>query len=117
MHNGDLVLVQNVIGRITHGLIGLDLYKQGNTNNKYLEDFLTLRYNEVKDVLNPLMQTRDLIPIFGNQSVSMKSVAEIVKKTQEIIRNIDKINQEEIDRAMSELENALNIVYSNFLNR
>lgn len=116
MYNGDLISVQNIIGRITHGLIGLDLYKQGKSNNQYLEDFLALKDNDIKNTL-ALTQTRDLIPIFGNQSISMESLIKIIKKIQETVKSIDKVNQEEIDNAMNELENALNILYSNFLYR
>ena len=45
------LLTQNVIGRITHGLIGLDLYIEEKKDNVYLNDFLTLTEDEVKAVL------------------------------------------------------------------
>ena len=51
MQGSGLGIVQNVIARITHGMIGLDLQAQGKINNKFVNDLLSLKDEEIIEAL------------------------------------------------------------------
>jgi hypothetical protein len=89
--------LQNLIARITHGVIGLDLSLR--EKNKYLGDFLSLEEKEIRDALEGYNNNTIVEPILS----SIKSVQEKIKKG--------------IDRSMTlilinELEIILRLLYS-----
>lgn len=113
MQKVDLLLVQNVIARITHGLIGFDLFMQGKKDNDYLQDFLTLKDDDLREALLSASAKMELIPMTINISSEEKSIIETVKRAQQIAEKIDDTDSGQIDQIMTELEDKLNIFYRN----
>ena len=111
MQKADRLLVQNVIGRITHGLIGFDLFTQGKKNNNYLRDFLTLKEDELKLALASASAKMGLIPATIKVSPEEAGVITAVMGAQQIARKIDKVSSEEIERIITDLEQKLNLFY------
>ena len=70
-------VLQNVVSRITHGLIGVDLYMQEKKENEYLEDFLSLEIKEISQALTSLSPSR-LVP--NSQQMSMEDFGLLVEK-------------------------------------
>lgn len=105
------VLAQNVIGRITHGLIGLDLFIQEKRDNEYLHDFLSLTAQELGLALTTA-SVRRLVP--NSHRISFDESAELttqVLQTQVTVRGIANANQEEIDLAVENLKKAMRLFY------
>ena len=105
--------MQNVVGRITHGLIGLDIYLNEKKGNDYLKDFLTLEEEEIKCALVATSSTTSLIPpVEGDLSEQMKELLECVARTQQLVSNLDKANSEEkIMDTIHELGAKLDVLY------
>ena len=103
---------QNVIGRITHGLIGLDIFSREKKDNQYLRDFLSLKREEINEALTAASSGR-LVP--NGRRVSLQESVEIMNKilkAQNVIRRINKAKQEEIDVTMDNLKKATRMFYS-----
>lgn len=107
------LLVQNVIGRITHGLIGLDLYLQEKKKNNYLNDFLTVTENEVKEALLLSTSKLELIPAARNELLNKQiELINIIKETQNMVKNLDKIDPDkDVVPLIQRLGSKLNIIY------
>lgn len=108
----NLILGQNVIGRITHGLIGLDIFMQEKKENQYLQDFLSLEAQEINAALTSASAGR-LVP--NARRVSFEESADLLEKilqAQEVVRHISKAAQEEIDFAVQNLKKATRLFYA-----
>ena len=105
--------VQNIIGRITHGLIGLDIFLTERTANDYLSDFLTLEEDEVRTALLSLGPKSRLVPMTtGKLSDEESDLIDCIKKTQGLVARIDRTESEEVKAGMSELGAKLDILYN-----
>ena len=106
-------LVQNIVGRITHGLIGLDIYMNEKESNDYLKDFLTLKGEEIKAALVSTSSKTKLIPTAKVElSEEEEALIRCVAKTQELVLNLDKVNSEkEIENSIKELGAKLDVIY------
>lgn len=108
------LLTQNVIGRITHGLIGLDLYIEEKKDNVYLNDFLTLTEDEVKAVLLSTSAKMGLIPRAEvTLSEEEKSLIDTIKKAQAVVKKIDHADAKELEPIIQDLGSKMNIIYHN----
>lgn len=113
MQRTNLPSIQNIVGRITHGLIGLDIYLSEKKSNDYLKDFLTLGGEEIKGALVAVSSwTRLIPPVKGDLSEQMEELVECVAKTQQLVSNLDKVNSEKkIIDTIHELGAKLDILY------
>jgi ATP-dependent protease HslVU (ClpYQ) peptidase subunit len=106
--------VQNVISRITHGMIGLDLQSQGK-KNKFVDDLLSLQDEEIIAALKSAS-------VSNSFSKFAPLEEEIVDKHgTEIIASVNKAKQmisecvtdkNKIALMIEELEEKLAILYS-----
>lgn len=105
--------IQNIIGRVTHGLVGMDLFLNERKSNDYLKDFLTLTEDEIKAVLLSSISKKRLIPQ-GEAELSEeeKSFIASIGKTLEIIARIDRIESKEIEDCINELGNKMDTIYA-----
>jgi len=115
MEKTNSLMAYNVIGRITHGLIGLDLFlNEGKTNN-YLKDFLTLKEEEMKVALLSTSHARavGLVPIANIPlSEEQTSLIQTILKTQEKVRKIGEIEHpEELEPLIGDLGSKLDVMY------
>lgn len=117
MQRADRLIVQNVVGRITHGLVGFDLFMQGKRNNHYLRDFLTLSDDELKLALASASVKVGLLPARREVSSEETNIIAVVKKAQEIARKINQTPSDEIERTMTDLEDKLSFIYRAELSR
>jgi len=104
---GNALLLQNVISRITHGLIGLDIYQQEKKSNKYLEDFLSLDIKEIEDALTSI-SFRRLVP--NTQQISLdefNSLIQRILKAKDVIENLEERNPEEIKNIVKDLKKTM----------
>ena len=112
--NSDSALIQNVIARITHGIIGLDLLYQGKKDNMYLNDLLSLEDEEIENALKSKIIDKRFAEFFPlEKDIITKQVKEItdsINITKKLIENRD-INKDEIINMIYELENMLAILY------
>lgn len=118
MRNIDLVLVQNVIARITHGMVGFDLCLQGKGNNQYLSDFLSLKEDELKSAVGSASANTGFAPL--SQEIAVKQGIEIistVQRAQQLAKKIENTEPETISRTIAELEQKLNILYCGVIRR
>ena len=106
-------MVQNIIGRITHGLIGLDIYLNEKKSNSYLEDFLTLKEGEIKTALVSTFSKTRLVPTAKVElSDEEEALLRCVAKTQQLILNLERVNSEkEIENSINELGAKLDVIY------
>ena len=108
------LLTQNVIGRITHGLMGLDLYIEERKENTYLKDFQTLTEEQVKAALLSTSVKMGLMPR-GEVTLSeeQKSFIDSVKKAQAAVNEIDHKDAKELEPIIEDLGSRMNIIYRN----
>jgi len=107
-----IVLGQNVIGRITHGLIGLDIFIQERKENRYLQDFLSLNAQEINEALTTASAGR-LVP--NAYRVTLEESANLLQKilqAQEVVKHISKADPKEIDSAVQNLKKAIRLFYA-----
>jgi len=107
----NILLVQNVISRVTHGLLGLDIYEQEKSRNQYLEDFLTLDIEEVQIALIPKVP-RALVPT--ESSVSLEDFAVLIQniaKAKKTIKNIENEKPEAIKETIKGLKKTVLLLY------
>jgi len=109
--------LQNIIGRITHGLVGLDIFLNEKKTNNYLDDFLTLEEEEIKVALISASAKTKLVPPTEVQlSEEQNAAIECVIRTQKLISNLDKVNSEkEIEASIDELGAKLDVIYQAML--
>jgi hypothetical protein len=108
-------LVQNVIARITHGMIGLDFQAQGKNNNKFVCDLLSLQNEEIIAALKSTSTNtnfskfapieEEIICTQGNEIVAS------VEKAKKMIAEKETDN-EKIAAMIEELEEKLAVLYS-----
>ena len=106
--------IQNIIGRVTHGLVGMDVFLNERGSTGYLEDFLTLNEDEIKTAFLSASITKRLIPP-DEAKLSEKESAFIVcvRKTRELIARIDKIDStKEIEDCINELGSKMDVIYA-----
>jgi len=92
--------LMNLIARVTHGVVGLDLYLQGKNKylDKYLPNFLSLKDEEINDTFMEYNQSaRDVV---------LSSIKEV--KTS-ITSKMDKAQTLKL---IKELEDILRILYA-----
>lgn len=109
MTNG--LLMQNVIGRLTHGLIGLDLYEQEKVRNQYLDDFLTLETKEVESAL-AAKTTKGLVP--AECQVTLEDfglVTKNIEKAKQTVKNLEKQTPEDIKATINGLKKTVLLLY------
>jgi hypothetical protein len=87
--------VQNIAGRITHGLVGLDIFLNEKKDNDYLKDFLTLKDQEIEESLVTSSQTMLIPTAKGELSKEIKDLIQCVGEAQQLVLNLDKMNSEE----------------------
>jgi hypothetical protein len=109
-----LGIVQNVIARITHGMIGLDLQSQGK-KNKFVDDILSLRDEEIMTALKSASVSTSFSKfapldeaIVDKQGIEI--IASVNKAKQMIAGCVDDKNK--IAFMIEELEEKLAILYS-----
>lgn len=108
----NIILGQNVIGRLTHGLVGLDIFMQEKKKNPYLHDFLSLEAREINEALTSASPRR-LVP--NAYKVSFEESTDLLKKilkAQEVVRYIEKADQKDIDFAVQNLKKATRLFYA-----
>lgn len=112
MLKANFLSTQNVIARITHGLIGLDLYIEERKDNNYIKDFLTLREDEVKAALLSTSANMGLIPKAEvTLSEEETSLINTIKRAQEIVKKIDHTDAKELEPIIQDLGSKMNILY------
>lgn len=111
--------LQNIIGRITHGLVGLDIFLNEKKTNDYLDDFLTLKEEEIKAALVSASSKTKLVPPAEVElSNEENAVIECVIQTQKLILNLDKVNSEKhIESSIDELGTKLDVIYEAMLGK
>jgi hypothetical protein len=105
-------LGQNVIGRLTHGLVGLDIFMQEKKENPYLQDFLSLEAREINEALTSASAGR-LVP--NGYKVSFEESIDLLKKilqAQEVVRCIKRADKKDIDSAVQNLKKATRLFYA-----
>lgn len=117
MQRADRILIQNVIGRITHGLIGFDLSIQGKGKNQFLQDFLTLKNDELELALISASVKYKWLPAKRVMSPEEKSLIASVTKAQGIAKRIDQTPTNKIEQTMTELEERLDLLYQAVFSR
>jgi len=108
----NIVVGQNVIGRITHGLIGLDIFSREKEENQYLKDFLSLTAEEINEALTAASSGR-LVP--NGHSVSLQEASEIIRRileAQEVVKRISKADEKEVEVTMKNLKKTTRMLYS-----
>jgi len=109
---GNVILVQNVISRIAHGLIGLDLFTQKKEGNDYLRDFLTLSPMELQEAFTVSPGTK-LVPNSGRNSLEEWTMfINKIQGAQEVIKSIENADEHEIKRVAGDLQEAVGFFYS-----
>lgn len=106
--------VQNIIGRVTHGLIGMDIYLNEKAVNAYLQDFLTLTEEEIKETFLAMTVQKKLVPSNATRLSNDESAfVECVKKAQGIVSKIERLeSDDEIENCIKELGSKLDIIYA-----
>jgi peptide subunit release factor 1 (eRF1) len=106
--------VQNIIGRITHGLVGMDIFLNEKTRNEYLADFLTLKEDEIKEIFLWTSAQRRLIPSCELKlSDEENGFLECIRRAQEVVQKIDQIESDkEIENCINELGSKMDIIYT-----
>lgn len=104
---GNALLLQNVISRITHGLIGLDIYQQEKKTNEYLDDFLSLDIKEINDALTSISPRR-LVP--DTQQISLdefNALTQRILKAKKVIKNLEKEKSEAVETTIKDLKKTM----------
>lgn len=111
----DLLTLQNIVGRITHGLIGFDLVAQGKDGSKFLADFLSLEDRVLDTALNFISTNVGFVPAGSEYSSEEKKVLkEAIDRARAIARKGDKIDSQEAREIMSDLYGKMGFLYRGF---
>jgi hypothetical protein len=114
MESLEKVSIENIIGRITHGLIGMDIFITEKKENEYLKDFLTLDENEIKDAFLSTSAQKRLIPV-GEVRLSNDEVRflDCIKRAQRLVARIGTNNVDnEVEDCIIELGSKMDIIYA-----
>ena len=112
MQGFDLLTVQNVIARITHGMVGLDLFLQGKEYSRYVNDFLSLGEDELEAAMKSANANTGFAPYLVGISFPRESeILSAVKRAQQIAGRINEADTETIQKTMAELEEKVNYLY------
>jgi hypothetical protein len=112
----DPILVQNIIGRITHGMIGLDLYFRKKENSQYLKDFLSLNEDDLKCALSLTSSSKHFAPPEDGKD-GVDDLAKAVRNAQGLAKNIEQANPRSIEKAVRELSVRINVLYDIMMQR
>jgi hypothetical protein len=111
----DMIVLQNVVGRITHGLIGFDLAAQGKDGSKFLADFLSLEDPVLEAALNFISINVGFVPAGSEYpSEEKEALKEAIDHARAIARKGDKIDSEEARDAMFDLYGKMGFLYRGF---
>ena len=113
MERANSLFAQNVIGRITHGLVGFDLFLEEGKDNDYLKDFLTL---SDKDLENALLSAPLQVRCISATSISLqpehRDLIETVKQAQIVAKKIREVDpKRDIEPMIQKLGSKLDIIY------
>ena len=116
MQKANSLLTHNVIGRITHGLIGLELFLKEKKSNNYLKDFLTLKEEEIKASLLSASAKMGLILVSDiTLSEEQNIFVQTVLRAQEAVKKIDVCaridHYEELESLILDLGSKLDVIY------
>jgi hypothetical protein len=107
----DVALLINLNWRVTHGLVGLDLYSQGREEKSkdYFQDFMSLSEEEIRKRLE-----RAKIPfgLANEVEKSIENLMEIEHEVKSIIEAIEgnyKIPDEKIKQVVKRLKTVHNL--------
>jgi hypothetical protein len=114
MEEGSRLSIQNIIGRITHGLIGMDIFLSKKVSNAYLKDFLTLKEDEIRQVfLSSSAQKRLIPPHEVKLSAEESSFLDCVKNAQKLVTRIDQVKSDrEIEACLNDLGSKMDVIYA-----
>lgn len=114
MEEKNKLSVQNIIGRVTHGLVGMDIFLNEKKSNDYLKDFLTLREDEIKEAFLSRSVPKKLIPSHEAElSKEESAFLSCLRKAQEIVAKIDRVESDrEIEDCINELGSRMDIIYA-----
>lgn len=104
-------MAQNVISRIAHGLIGLDLFTQRGEENNYLRDFLTLKASELHKAFAAAPGAK-LVP--NSSRPSLEEWNTFIKKilnAQEFVKAVETAGEEDIRRVAKDLQDSMTFFY------
>lgn len=106
--------IQNIIGRVTHGLVGMDIFLNERRGNDYLKDFLTLKEDEIKATFLSSSSKKRLIPSDEAKLTDEENAFIVcIVKTRELIARIDRIEStKEIEDCINELGSKMDIIYA-----
>jgi hypothetical protein len=105
------LLLENIIGRLTHGLLGLDIYVNEKVKTQYLEDFLTLDSQELQSALTSTAP-RYLVPNKCDLSVpEFVALVEDIEKAKSIIKNLEEEKPAKIDATVRILKKNVHLLY------
>lgn len=106
--------VQNIIGRITHGLIGMDIFLNEKKGNEYLQDFLTLKEDDIKEAFLSISAQKKLIPSHEAKLSDEENVfLDCVRKAQGLVAGIDRVkSHKEIEDCINELGSKMDVIYA-----
>jgi len=110
---GNIILVQNVVSRIAHGLIGLDLFSQRGEETNYLKDFLTLKATDLEQALASAPGATKLVPNSKRTTFEeWAAIVERVLKAQRIIKDIRNVDRSEIEHVAKDMQEVMQFFYS-----
>jgi len=105
--------IQNIIGRVTHGLVGMDVFLNEGRSNDYLKDFLTLNEDEIKTVFLSSGSKKRLIPREEAElSDEENAFIGAIRKTRELIVGIDRADPTKIEDCINELGGKIDTLYA-----
>jgi len=108
----DLLLLQNIVGRITHGLIGFDLIMQGKDGSKYLADFLSLEEPELDAAFNFASINLGFVPADSEYSSKEKQeLKEVIRRARAIAEKGGKMTSQEAKEIISNLYEKMDFLY------
>lgn len=108
----DVLHVQNVLGKITHGLIGFDLHVQGEEGSKYLNDFLALKDDELDAVFKIATANMHFLP--GRDEDTSKEKVELeeaIRRARDIAQHIDAVETDDIICIIHDLCGKMGFLY------
>ena len=108
----DLLFLQNIVGRITHGLIGFDLVSQGKDGSKYLADFLSLEESEIDAAFNFASVNLGFIPANAKYSSEEKQqLKKVIRRARAIAEKGSEMGSQEAKQIISELYEKMDFLY------
>lgn len=108
----DVLLVQNVLGKITHGLIGFDLCLQGKEGDKYLNDFLALKDDELDAVFVIATANMRFLPGRDNDTSREKEELEAtIRRARAVAQQIDVAEPDDIVSVVQDLCDKMDFLY------